>query len=96
MGKLFKILFISSRKFRAMVSKTVNIQKGTKIKLINKETEKRSIVTFKLNAKDNIILVEDEDGKEILIDTLLYIIEILPLIERIILWFRRLFRGKRK
>ena len=79
-----------------MKNKRLRFKKGQEIVLLHRKTGKRRTVTFLQQYGDKLILVNNEVGKGEVIQLLEYILIVLPLIERIIIWFRRMFKRKRK
>lgn len=62
----------------------------------NRKSGQRKRVKILMLEKGDKALVEYENGITDLIDLLEYIIVVLPLIERIVNWFRRVFRRRRR
>jgi len=79
-----------------MKNKRLRFKKGQEIVLLHRKTGIRRTVTFLQQYGDKLILVNNEVGKGEVIQLLEYILIVLPLMKRIIIWFRRMFKRKRK
>ena len=75
--------------------KLFKTKKGTKLKVTNKLTKEVEIVTYLHHHTLSQIKVKDPNGKEKILEILNFIIETLPLIDRIIDWIKGLFKRRK-
>lgn len=79
-----------------MITDIYSIKKEARIRIINKKSKKVEIVTFVRVNNPYSIVVMNEKGETPVIELLYYVIEALDLIDRIILFFKKWFKRRKK